>query len=424
MTNEEFIEQNRTADVNALALKRMPDGIDTLWCLRQIEGYQLARKKLPLWADTKGVWFPPRLSLEQCSSEATAQYKQKIVARLSGDGKIPFALMDITGGFAVDFSYMARGARKAVYVEQQKVLCDAAKHNLPLLGMTDGIVINAVSDANNLKQIICNSVAGTEDLMKVVFVDPARRDGVGRKIVAIADCTPDISELQNDILGMVDYMIVKLSPMLDITQALRELKNVIEVHVVSVKGECKELLFVMGRQRVDDVDEAIHDVAETDTNDITFFAANLSNDETVMMTSERTMIDCRGHVEMMLPKAGMMLYEPNASVMKAGMQDLFGMEFGLKKIHAQSNLFVGIDSSRDRVPARIFDIVDVYDFSKADVKRLSKDVSKANLAIRNFPSSVDELRKRLKLKDGGDEYLFATTTKDEKHVIIRCHAVG
>lgn len=393
LTNEQFIEKYKESDIRSLALKKVPEGVNALWCLRQIEGYQLAKKKLPRWASLSGLWYPPRLSMEQCSSELTAQYKADILSRLLSEGK--HSMIDLTGGFGVDFSYMAQGFQKAYYVERQEVLCDAARHNLPLLGLPYAYIINKE----------CTEVISGNDNYDVIFLDPARRDDAGKKTVAIKDCTPDITTLQDTLLLHSRYVMVKLSPMLDISQALRSLRNVIEVHVISVKGECKELLLLLARESI--------------TNTITTYCANLS-------TKEPTFI-CKGNdmdITYADPSIGMQLYEPNASIMKAGVQNTFAREYGLQKLHPQSNLFVGKEQTTNEtgkaLPARQFNIIGIYDFSKTSLKELQRDINKANITIRNFPSSVAELRKRLKIKDGGEDYLFVTTLRDDRHIILRC----
>lgn len=373
----------------------MPEGVDAIWCLRQIEGYQLARKKLPQWADKEGIWFPPRLSMEQCSSEATARYKAEVAARLcSSITSGATSLIDLTGGFGVDFSYMAPQFGKAIYVEQQEVLCDAARHNFPLLGLGNTEIINAQSGEDFSLSNLHYSL---------IFLDPARRDDIGRKVFAIEDCTPDITALQDDLLKNADYVMVKLSPMLDITQALRSLHCVREIHVVSVKGECKELLFVMSN--------------EASTEPLSYHCVNLDTQDEPFVTqgSQQT-------TEYAMPEKDMLLFEPNASIMKAGVQDAFAAHYSLGKLHPMSNLFTkknDVDVP-EGIPARAFRITHIYDFSKQSLKQLRNETKQANLTVRNFPSTVADLRKRLKLKEGGSIYIFATTVKDNRHILLSC----
>lgn len=425
MSNEEFILSHLEDDVRSLALKKMPEGIDALWVLKQIEGYQTAKRKLPSWAEVKGLWFPPKLSMEQCSSQSTAEYKALLLRRLlqkgssknrlspKDDRPCEKSLVDLTGGFGVDFSYMSREVDKAIYVERQEELCEAARHNFPLLNLANAEVhneecesfLNALSSDNPAIHFGVSSSDAPATRFGAYFIDPARRDDVGKKVFFIEDCTPDLTVLQNVMLSTADYIIVKLSPMLDITQALRSLKNVREVHVVSVKGECKELLFVMQSILTPNVTESI-----------SYHCVNLDTDEDSFVCPDTYNA---GVVYIEIPCQGQYLYEPNASIMKAGMQDAFAEKYGLEKLHPHSNLFIG-ETLKANIPARSFLITDLCDFSKSSIRTMLKDVCQANITIRNFPSTVPGLRKRLKVKEGGAVYLFATTLKDGKHVLIKC----
>lgn len=399
MTNEEFISQHLHDNVRNLALRRTPEGVDPVWCLQQIEGWQLASVKLPSWAAIEGMYFPPRLSLEQCSSEQTAIYKRHIVERLLPDNADREKMADFTGGFGVDFSFLAPIFRHSLYVEKLQHLCTIAQHNFSLLGLTGAEVIFADSiEENRLR----------EQDFSFVFIDPARRDNVGRKTVAISDCTPDVTALLPQLLAHSKAVMIKLSPMLDIKQALRELPHVSEVHVVSVKGECKELLLV----------------CEPESTKLTCYCTNLGTEDDMFITdghddsapqstnaSIATEITC-GHY----------LYEPNASVLKAGVQDILCQKYGVCKLHPMSNLFVSPDCV-ENFPGRCFKIINFSDFGKRNLKNMLSELKQANLAIRNFPSTVAELRKRLKLKEGGDAYLFATTLSDNSHALILCNKV-
>ena len=428
MTNEEFISAHRNDDTKRLALGAVPSGVDLHWSLRQIEGWQLACKKLPEWSKAEGLWYPPRLSMEQCSSEATAMYKASLAERLlygnsgntdgnsgnsdnnsgstkgKGGGEPTGTLIDLTGGFGVDFSYMARRFRKALYVEQQEELCKVALHNFSVLGLEQADV-TCCSAEQFLDTIDVIDTANKP--CDVLFLDPARRDGAGRKTVAISDCTPDVVSLQDSLLRLSDYVIVKLSPMLDIKQALRELRNVEEVHVVSVKGECKELLFVM-KSNAGGGECSVHCV-NLGTPDAEFVCESQKNGSPKANARMDYVTDTLS--------AGQYLFEPNASIQKAGLQDMFAAKWGLRKLHPMSHLFIGTQPI-PHVPARQFVITATSDFSKAGLKTFLKDTKQANLTVRNFPESVDKLRSRLKIKEGGSTFLFATTLFDGSHILI------
>ncbi len=392
--SDRFVAQHREDDVRQLALRRAPDGIDLTWCLQQIEGWQLARKKLPtLWASTEGVWFPPRLSLEQCSSEQTANYKRKIAERLLPHANERKALADMTGGLGVDFVALASLFQQATYMEVLPHLCELARHNFPLLGL----------DTETLR--IVNAAAGErlmpEEAYTMIFVDPARRDIQGRKTVAIGDCTPDLTRWQDEWLNRCQWMLVKLSPMLDIRQALRELHGVREVHIVSVDGECKELLFACS--------------SHADSEEPTCYCVNLgtTHDALVCKMDERH-VPTVGDVG-----KGLFLYEPNASILKGGVQDRLCETYSVRKLHPQSHLFVS-EQPIPNFPGRRFRITDWSDFGKRNLRTIIGDLQRANLTVRNFPTPVAVLRKQLHLAEGGDTYLFATTAGNGQHILIRC----
>ena len=381
----EFIEQHRTGDVRTLALqaKRYPS-VDMRDAVEQIEGWQQAREKLPAWAATAGIIYPPKISMEQCSSEPTAIYKASLVA-----GK-KFA--DMTGGFGIDFSYICRGFDEAFYIERNRKLCEIARSNFSLLGLDHVKVVNGNSE----------DLLGSLPQLDWIFVDPARRDGDGRKVVALSDCEPNVVELEEQILAKAANVMIKCSPMLDITLACRQLSCVEAVHVVAVNNECKELLFVLGHAKAQDY--SVHCV-------------NILKDG--MQRFVLTQADEASMAVSYSKEVGKYLYEPNSSIQKAGCSRVLAERFGIKKLHANSQLYTS-DSLVADFPGRVFEVVEVVGFSKAEIKKVQA-LQKANITVRNFPESVQQLRKRLKLADGGDCYIFATTLADERKALIICN---
>ena len=380
----EFIEQHRNEDVRTLALqaKRYP-AVDMREAVAQIEGWQHACDKLPAWADTKGIIYPPKISMEQCSSEHTARYKASLVS-----GK---RFADMTGGFGIDFSYMSRGFDEAFYIERNEKLCEIARANFSLLGLNHVTVINGNSEdvLASLPQLDC------------IFIDPARRDGDGRKVVALSDCEPNVVELEEHMLTKASQIMIKCSPMLDITFACRQLKSVEAVHVVAVNNECKELLFVLRRNNACDC--SIHCVNILKDGMQKFVFAQADEASSAIAYSNGV---------------GKYLYEPNSAIQKAGCSRALAERFGIKKLHANSQVYTADILVAD-FPGRVFEVVDVLGFSKADIKK-AQALQKANITVRNFPESVLQLRKRLKLAEGGDCYMFATTLADERKVLVIC----
>lgn len=333
-----------------------------------------------------------------------------------GDFSEETGFVDLTGGFGVDFSYIAsRLGVKSMYVERQAHLCEAAKENFGRLGLKNAIVKNGDgievlhSFASKKEAAASESLGITEDQpqsllktnlgLKLIFIDPARRDDAGNKVVSLKDCTPDVTLLQEEMLSKADYVIIKLSPMLDWHRAVSELNCVQEVHIISVNNECKELLLVLSARNMGNL--RIYCV-----NDAQSFVCEESD-----MESSSVKIAPFTLEEMQY------LYEPNASLMKAGCFSVLSERYEAKMLSKNSHLFV----SRDPIavfPGRSFRIIAVSSFNKKELKRHLSGITKANIATRNFPLSVAELRKRLKLKDGGETYIFATTLSDESHVLV------
>ena len=385
MTNAEFIAQHKTGDVRKLAFKKIPEGVDIAFCLQQIEGWQLACKKLPQWSETEGVIYPLRLSMEQCSSEKTALYKKQLIQRILSDEMED--MVDLTGGFGIDFSYLAPLFRKAIYIERQEDLCQIARHNFNLMGLHHAEIRNSKAE-DELRDI--NNVS-------LMFADPARRDNVGRKVVLLEDCQPNVISLQEELLNRSKIIMLKLSPMLDIQQALRQLNDVREVHVVSVDGECRELLLVMHHKELP----------------LRYFCVNIAS------TTQEVVVTGTWPKPVFCEQPRTFLYEPNASILKAGVQDALCEQFKVEKLHPFSHLFTSDELVRD-FPGRVFRIVGKSDFSKQGLRNLLTGIKQANLTLRNFPATVQELRKKLKLSEGGHVYLFATTLNDESHVLLQC----
>lgn len=333
-----------------------------------------------------------------------------------GDFSEETGFVDLTGGFGVDFSYIAsRLGVKSMYVERQAHLCEAAKENFGRLGLKNAIVKNgdgievlhsfaskkeaAASDSLGITEDQSQSLLKTNLGLKLIFIDPARRDDAGNKVVSLKDCTPDVTLLQEEMLSKADYVIIKLSPMLDWHRAVSELNCVQEVHIISVNNECKELLLVLSARNMGNL--RIYCV-----NDAQSFVCEESD-----MESSSVKIAPFTLEEMQY------LYEPNASLMKAGCFSVLSERYGARMLSKNSHLFV----SREPIavfPGRSFRIIAVSSFNKKELKRHLSGITKANIAIRNFPLSVAELRKRLKLKDGGETYIFATTLSDESHVLV------
>ena len=333
-----------------------------------------------------------------------------------GDFSEEIGFVDLTGGFGVDFSYIAsRLGVKSMYVERQTHLCEAAKENFGRLGLKNAIVKNgdgievlhsfaskkeaAASDSLGITEDQSQSLLKTNLGLKLIFIDPARRDDAGNKVVSLKDCTPDVTLLQEEMLSKADYVIIKLSPMLDWHRAVSELNCVKEVHIISVNNECKELLLVLSARNMGNL--RIYCV----------------NDAQSFVCDELDMESSSVKIALSTLEEMQYLYEPNASLMKAGCFSVLSERYGARMLSKNSHLFVSMEPIED-FPGRSFRIIVISSFNKKELKRHLSSITKANIATRNFPLSVAELRKRLKLKDGGETYIFATTLSDESHVLV------
>ena len=453
----EFVAMHRDEDVRELALKaKRVDGLDLPLALDQIAGWQIASKKLPQWASCEGIIYPPHISMEQCSSQFTAQYKSEIAqtllvpsatvhARMSDSAESDMqtaksalhlsdsaesdtqeaktglrmsdsaesdtlvakrAMVDLTGGFGVDFSYLARGFSQATYVERQRHLCELAEHNMAALGLDQA-------------RIVCGD--GVEYLSQMdpvdfIYLDPARRDEHGSRTYAIEDCTPNVLELRDLLLAKSRFTLVKLSPMLDWRKAVVDFDGAVrEVHIVATGNECKELLLVLGRPAQANARDSVDGAGSYRRLAPHVFCVN--DDQRIDYDSAKYTQGLRIGGKP-LPDAKRYLYEPNASIMKAGCFDLVEERFGVTQIGPSSHLFVSEQQIAD-FPGRGFTIEAVGSMNKKDTKRLLNGMKQANIAVRNFPLTAPQLRKKLKLADGGTVYLFGTTMQGGGHVLLR-----
>ena len=497
---KDFIKKHLNDDVNKLALSKFPEEIDKQFVIRQIQARQVLSKKLPSWAENDELVFPKKLSLEQCSSELTAKYKalllstnphespqkisadscilvdekvsanphespQKISAdscmlvdekvstnphestrKISDDSCILVdekkILVDLTGGMGVDTSFLSDNFDKTYYVEMQEELCDIARHNFKILNKN----IEVVNDNAEHFLTTCGEV-------DCIYLDPARRDEYGRKMVSLHDCSPDVAELQDVLFEKAKTVMVKLSPMLDIDIVKKELKNIKEIHIVAVRNECKEILVILGQRTTDNGQQELETQRRKDAktqsgeNSATLSLCDSATSLTISATDLREKWnfsfteDEEQNAEWTLAdKVGKYLYEPGVAFMKAGCFKLLSQKYNLDKLHRNSHLYTS-DVLVPDFPGRIFEVINVVPFDKKAKKNLfemqrRKDTktqsgknsatlrlcdsatSKASITVRNFPLSAEELKKNLGLQDGSDFYIFGTTMKGEKKVVV------
>ena len=449
---KDFIKKHLNDDVNKLALSKFPEGVDKQFVVRQVQARQVLSKKLPSWAENDELIFPKKLSLEQCSSELTAKYKTSLSTKLHEtprkisedscdlvDEEISTKLhetprkisadlcelvdekkilVDLTGGMGVDTSFLSDNFDKTYYVEMQEELCEIARHNFKILNKN----IEVVND--NAEHFLT-----TCDEVDCIYLDPARRDEYGRKMVSLHDCSPDVAELQDILLKKAKKVLVKVSPMLDIEMIKKELTDIAEIHVVAVRNECKEILLEIQKLKISKSqnlrNSKTQNLSNSATQQLRILATdlregwNFSFTEDEEHNAEWTLAD----------KVGRYLYEPGAACMKAGCFKLLSQKYNLDKLHRNSHLYTSDELCPD-FPGRIFEVIDTFPFDKKTKKEISSrcqqissedfsaTLKKASVAVRNFPLSAEELKKNLGLQDGNDFYIFGTTMKGEKKVVV------
>lgn len=384
-----FIHAHQNDDVRALALqaKKYPN-VDIPTAIIQIAGRKVASEKVPSWAKIEDIIYPKHISLEQCSSETTAHYKAGLV---SGD-----SFVDLTGGFGIDCAFLSSQFKTSTYVERQTELCKIATHNFPL------IELNHIQVVNEDGVVFLNKMNPTD----WIFLDPARRNEQGGKTVSIVDCEPNVKEIEELLLHKATKIMVKLSPMLDLSLALKDLINTSEIHIISVNNECKELLLILSNEKADQT--PIHCINFTTQEKQSFSFTREQEQE----------CDCT-----YTSNLKQYIFEPNASILKAGGYRSIASVFQIEKLHPNSHLYTS-DKPITNFPGRTFRIVSQSTFNKKEIKQKLGDLKKANITVRNFPASVAELRKRTKLEEGGSTYLFATTLYNEQKILIRCEKLN
>ena len=412
----EFINKHVNDDVRKLALQGVKDeDVDLTFALQQIAGRQMARQKLPSWAAVEDIVYPPHLNMEQCSSEQTARYKAKI----AGSGE---SFVDLTGGFGVDFYWMSQGFKHRHYVEKDEALCAISTENFRLLGLSCSV--NCESASTCLSHL---------DAVDLIYLDPARRNEYGGRTYSIEDCTPNVLELLPLLMQKANRVMLKLSPMLDWRKAVEDIQkpnansqksiaSVSEVHIVSVDNECKELLLVLEKGLRVEMGYTLFCV-----NNESIFKTDDSEQNGTLLSVNHSFTPSKDRVYSGQAQEPLYLYEPNASMMKAGCFTALEQRYPVCQVAMNSHLFLSSDEIDD-FPGRKFQVQAISSMNKQELKEIVNQkltpMERANISVRNFPLTVDQLRKKLKLKDGGDVYIFATTLADGQHRLFICRKIG
>lgn len=381
---QDFINTHLSADIEQLALKKNPFiAVDYKVVLNQIVSKRKAKEKLPTWFATERIVYPEKISIEQTSSEITAQYKEQLV---SGE-----KLIDLTGGFGIDDYYFSKKMKQIIHCEINTDLSKIAQHNFKVLGAT-----NIACIAGDSFDYLQNSA----DQFDWMYIDPSRRNAAKGKVFLLADCLPNVPALLDFYFEKSSQILLKTAPILDISSALNELKFVKNIHIISINNEVKELLF---------------ELVKNYTGKITLKTVDYGK-KTVLFDALLT--EETPYLRYGLPQK--YLYEPNSAVMKSGSFDLVSSRFKLVKLHANSHLYTS--DSLIEFPGRIFNIESVFSYNKENLKQNFQN-QKSNITTRNFPETVENIRKKWKIKDGGANYSFFTTDMNNQKIVLICSKI-
>lgn len=385
----EFIEENKEEDINSLLLKKWDKDLDIMFCIRQIIGRKKAKEKFPLLLNYNLI-YPDKIYLEQTSSDITANYKAEL---FNGQKTI----RDLTSGFGIDDIYFSKYIDKVFYHERNSELAEIAKLNFQNMGI------------ENIEVIIGDSIQELENYSKtdIIYLDPSRRDDNKNKVFLLKDCQPNIIGLIPKLFEKADIIAIKLSPMLEINSLKQCIDNIKQVHIVSIKNECKELFIILEKGYIGEIEYLCIDY-KGDNKSIFNFHEGETQDTEFLNIEDINRLNY--------------LYEPNSSIMKASGYRFISKKFNLKKLSLFSHLFLS-NKDIDSFPGRKFIINEVLEFKSNGIKDLKKKFPFANISIRNFPLTVNEIRKKTDIKDGGEDYLFFTTIGKDKKIILICNKI-
>ncbi len=379
---QKFIQDNESIDPFELSIKYQSfQGIPFKLIAEQMISRKLAKSKLPEWYETNNIVYPPKLSMEQCSSDIAANYKASLVKGNS--------FIDLTGGMGIDTMAFSKRFKSGCYVERSPDLVELAQHNLTALGTSN------VTFENNNAELLLASVQQPVDF---IYIDPARRGTKDEKVFLFSDCEPNIIELQPLLQEKANKIMVKASPMLDIDLSIKSLAGIYEVHIVSINNECKEVLYLIDHAQHDQIKIVAVNFRSSVAESFAFYKEEEQNAKVSFSAPLR------------------FLYEPNTSILKAGGFKIVGEHFNIKKLHRHAHLYTS-ETLVENFPGRVFEIEHVVPYNKKVIKKLIPE-GKVNITTRNFKEEVSQIRKKTGLKDGGLKYLFATTGLDEKPIII------
>ncbi|TVZ59660.1 hypothetical protein NA63_2196 [Flavobacteriaceae bacterium MAR_2010_105] len=382
---QDFINSNLNSEISTLLLKGTSfKAVETREIIEQIEAKNKCETKLPTWFNTTNIYYPNKLNIEQTSSELTAAYKSQFIKGNS--------LIDITGGFGIDCFYFSKTIQHITHCEIDKQLSEIVVYNFKQLN-ANSISTQAIDGLVYLRD--------HDTIFDWIYIDPSRRHETKGKVFFLGDCLPNVPEHLDLLFKRSNNILIKTSPLLDISAGLNELMHVKCIHVVAVNNDVKELLWVLEKNYDDAIE--VKAINLTKQNNDTF----------------NFILDNEAHAEVLFSKPLAYLYEPNAAILKSGAFKSISKHLGVSKLHIHTHLYTS--DKRIEFPGRRFKIEHVFQYNKKSIKALTFD--KANITTRNFPETVSQLRKKFKIGDGGNDYLFFTTTGDNEKIIVACKKI-
>lgn len=408
MTEQQFIQEHKNKKLPeiALLLSKQPD-LDKYFIINQINGIQKAKNKLPEFYANPNILYPATISIEQCSSEQTAKYKSSLLRHSGLDPESH--IIDLTGGFGIDSYYFSKFFKEVTYLEPNPELFDVVKQNFATLNIPNITLINST----------CEDFLKTNtQKFDVAYIDPSRRNE-NQKVFMLADCIPNITELQHDIFKIAPKILVKTSPILDVKQSIKELKTVSEVWVVSVNNECKEVLYLLENKPTSNPKINTINLGNPLSRGEDFVHLPQADDYKIRGVLQEFNFDFKTEENTSVNYSEPLnyLYEPNTSILKAGAFKSVCKQFNVKKIAPNTHLYTS-ENVIENFPGRTFKIEHLLPYQPKAFKKLG--LKKANVSCRNFKDNVEQVKKKLNLKDGGDSYVFAATNSGEKPILILC----
>ena len=379
---QEYIRDNAQSDIVRISLSKSPfPNISPKELAQQVDGRKRIENKLPLWYNTSGIYYPEKLALEQCSSETTARYKSGLIVGNS--------VVDLTGGFGVDAAFFSLKAQNVIHCELNKELSNISRQNAETLGLK----------VNHFHGDGIEKLRLSNDLYDTIYIDPSRRIS-SRKVYLLKDCEPDIVKEKELLFQKCKRLIIKTAPLLDLQSTIKELGSVSEIHILSIKNECKEVLYLID-EGSDETDPPISCVALSKEHTKTFIFR--ASNETTLVLNEYS-------------QPMKYLYEPDVALLKAGCFKLITKEFNVKKLQKHTHLYTS-DALHANFIGRKFKVLDSWDYGSFLKQQSFK---KANIICRNFPEDPEKIRKKLRIKDGGTDYLLFCTGPDNELLVIHC----